>query len=94
MKILEYEGDLASRVRCVKGCGFGKVLELIPTKGTTTQAQVDRLIGIAERHEQHFPTHEIEVIFYVKRTNLEPIILTVEKDVAARRAKYVSENNH
>lgn len=91
MKILEIEGDLASRVRCVKGCGHGKVLELIPTRGTTTQVQVDRLIHVAEYHEQHFPSHELEVTFYIKRTNLEPVILPIEKDMAERRARFLQD---
>lgn len=92
MKILELEGDLASRTRCVKGCGHGKVLELIPTRGTTTQAQVDKLIHVAEYHQQHFPSHELEVTFYIKRVDLEPIILPIETEMAERRAKFVSEN--
>ena len=74
MKILEYEGELASRVRCVKGCGLGKQLDLIETRGTTTQEQVDRLIGKAAQHERIHPKHEVEVTFYVKRVNLADVL--------------------
>lgn len=63
---LKYEGELASRVRCVKGCGLGKQLDIIETRGTTTQKQVDQLIGVADQHERLHPTHEIEVTFYIK----------------------------
>lgn len=64
--ILRYEGELDSRVRCVKGCGLGKQLDSVPTKGTTTQEQVDRLIGVADQHERLHRSHEIEVTFYIK----------------------------
>ena len=74
MKILEYEGTLASRVRCVKGCGLGKRLDLIETNGTTTQEQVDRLIGKADKHERLHPKHKVEVTFYIKRVNLAEVL--------------------
>lgn len=66
MKILQYEGQLPSNVRCVKGCGFGKRLITIETRGVTTQPQVDQIIGTADKHERLHKTHEVEVTFYVK----------------------------
>lgn len=73
--ILKYEGELDSRVRCAKGCGFGKQLDSIETRGVTTQEQVDRLLGVADRHDRLHPRHEVEVTFYVKRVNLAEVLV-------------------
>jgi len=88
MKILKYEGELASRVRCTSGCGLGKQLDIIETQGTTTQEQVDRLIGAADKHERLHPTHEIEVTFYIKPLVLDnelPIVREMKERLEANR---------
>lgn len=70
MNILEYEGSLASRVRCVKGCGYGKMLDIVETRGEPSDEIIARLNGVAEHHEHYHPSHEIEVIIYRNRVDL------------------------
>ena len=83
MIVLDKEGSLHSKVRCIKGCGVGKVIEAVDTNGVVHPDVVDRLTFLAERHQHYHPNHEVEVTFY--RYAELPIV----REMRELREKYV-----